>query len=120
MGVFFERQFGARRTFMFFLICGMAGNLTYFILNPALITPVIGASGAISGLFGAAFIMMTALGMAGPEAQKRGPLPFILLWVSIIVVFGMISADTAWQSHLGGFLGGVGFFQLWRKGKIRF
>lgn len=120
MGVFFERQFGAKRTFIFFILCGMAGNLVYFILNPALTTPVVGASGAISGLFGATIMMMTSSGMAGPEAQKRGPVPFILLWITIIVVFGMMSADTAWQSHLGGFLGGIGLFQLWRKGKIRF
>lgn len=120
MGVFFERQFGAKRTLLFFLLCGMAGNLVYFILNPALTTPVIGASGAISGLFGATMLMMTSSGLAGPEAQKRGPAPFILLWISIIVVFGMLSEDTAWQSHLGGFLGGLGFFHLWRTGKIRF
>ncbi len=120
MGVFFERQFGARRTLIFFLLCGMAGNLVYFILNPALTAPVIGASGAISGLFGAAMMMMTSSGMAGEQAQKRGPVHFILLWITIIVVFGMISADTAWQSHLGGFLGGIGLFQLWRNGKIRF
>jgi len=118
MGVLFERQFGAKRTLIFFLLCGMAGNLVYFILNPALTAPVIGASGAISGLFGAAVMMMNSGGMAGSGAQNRGPLHFILLWISIIVVFGMLSADTAWQSHLGGFLGGVGLFQLWRTGKI--
>jgi len=118
MGVLFERQFGAKRTLIFFLLCGMAGNLVYFILNPALTAPVIGASGAISGLFGAAVMMMNSNGMTG--SQNRGPLHFILLWISIIVIFGMLSADTAWQSHLGGFLGGVGLFQLWRTGKIRF
>ena len=120
MGIFFERQFGAKRTLIFFLLCGMAGNLTYFILDPTLKAPVIGASGAISGLFGATMMIITTSGMAGPEAQKRGPVSFILIWICIIVVLGMISADTAWQAHLGGFLGGVGLFQLWRKGKIRF
>lgn len=120
MGVFFERQFGARRTFIFFIACGMAGNVVYFLLNPTLAAPVIGASGAISGLFGATMMMMTSSGLVGPEAQKRGPMPFILLWVSIIVITGAFSADTAWQSHLGGFLGGIGFYQLWRKGHIKF
>ncbi len=121
MGVLFERQFGAKRTLIFFLLCGMAGNLIYFILNPGLTTPVIGASGAISGLFGAAVMMMNSGTMATRYgAPNKGALHFILLWISIIVVFGMLSADTAWQSHLGGFLGGVGLFQLWRTGKIRF
>lgn len=120
MGVFFERQFGARIALIFFIFCGMAGNLAYFILNPDTSAPVVGASGAISGLFAAALLMMNLSGMAGPQAQKRGPFPFILLWITIMISIGMISADTAWQSHLGGFLGGLGLFQLWRKGKVRF
>ena len=120
MGVFFERQFGLRITLIFFVFSLMSGNLVYFILNPAATTPVIGASGAISGLFGAVILMMNFSGIAGAQAQKRGPFPFILLWVTVMIVVGLISSDTAWQSHLGGFLGGIGLFQLWRKGKVRF
>ena len=120
MGVFFERHFGSRITLIFFIVSLMCGNLTYFILSPAATNPVVGASGAISGLFGAAILVMNLSGMSGPTAQKRGPLPFIVIWIAIMIGVGMISSDTAWQSHLGGFLGGIGLFQLWRKGKVRF
>lgn len=120
MGVFFERQFGAKATLKVFILSGLAGSLVYFLLNPTLSSPVVGASGAISGLFAAALMMMHLSGMAGQKAHKRGPFPFILLWITIMISVGLISDDTAWQSHLGGFLGGLGLFQLWRKGKIRF
>ncbi len=119
MGVFFERQFGARITLIFFIFCLMTGNLMYFILSPASTHPVIGASGAISGLFGAVILMMNLGGLAGSFGQKRGPLPIILLWIAIMIGVGLISADTAWQAHLGGFLGGIALFNLWQKGKIK-
>ncbi|MCK5374888.1 MAG: rhomboid family intramembrane serine protease [Alphaproteobacteria bacterium] len=120
MGVFFERQFGTRATLIYFVVCTLCGDLTYFILNPTTTTPVIGASGAISGLFAGVLMMMNASGMSGSYAKRRGPFPFILLWIVIMIGVGLISTDTAWQAHLGGFLGGLGLFQLWRKGKIRF
>ncbi|MFP4097859.1 MAG: rhomboid family intramembrane serine protease [Alphaproteobacteria bacterium] len=118
MGVFFERQFGTRVTIIFFIVSLMCGNLMYFVLSPAKISPVVGASGAISGLFGGFLMTMNINGMAGTRAQRRGPLPIILLWLSIMIGIGLISTDTAWQSHLGGFLGGLGLFQLWRSRKI--
>ncbi len=120
MGVFFERQFGAKRTFAFFLLCGLIGSLTCVVLTPFSTNPVVGASGGISGLFAVAVLTMIERGMAGPEAKRRGPMPFIILWSFILVGTGMIGSDTSWQSHIGGFLGGVGIFHLWRKGIIKF
>ncbi|MGH1455921.1 MAG: rhomboid family intramembrane serine protease [Alphaproteobacteria bacterium] len=120
MGIFFERTYGTKRAVIFFLLCGMAGHLAYLVLNPFSTMPVIGASGAISGLFAVTVITMSESGMMGPEAQKRGPLPFILLWISIIVIMGALGPGTAWQSHLGGFVGGIGFFHLWKRGILKF
>lgn len=119
MGVFFEREFGAKRTAIFFFLCGMAGNAAYLLLDFGSTVPVIGASGAISGLFAVAFTLMIERGMLGVEMQRRGALPFILLWSTIIIAMGVISNDTSWQSHIGGFLGGAGLFRLWQKGIIR-
>ncbi len=119
MGMFFERVFGARAALVFFIISGVAGNLVYLILDPMSLTPVIGASGAINGLFAATLIIMVERGMMGPEAQKRGPFPIILFWASIMILIGLISSDTSWQSHLGGFFCGVGLLHLWKRGYLR-
>ncbi len=119
MGILCERQFGAKATAIAFLICGMTGNLAYVLLFPASTAPVIGASGAISGLFAIAFLSLIEQGMLGPETQRRGPMPFILLWCTLIIGLGFISANTAWQSHLGGFLGGIALVQLQKKRLIR-
>ncbi len=119
MGIFCERQFGAKTTAIIFMLSGMAGNILYFILTPTTTIPVIGASGAISGLFAVSLMFMIENGHMGPEMQRRGPLPFILLWSTIIIALGFISAGTAWQSHLGGFLCGITLVQMQKKGWIR-
>ncbi len=120
MGVFFEREFGAKRTAIFFILCGLAGNLAYLLLDFNSTVPVIGASGAISGLFAVTFTIMIERGLMGAEMQRRGSLPFILLWSTVIIGLGLISSDTSWQSHIGGFIGGAIIFDLWKKGKLRF
>jgi len=118
-GVFFERQFGAKSTFIVFIICGIAGHLACIGLNPYAQSAIIGASGAINGLFALTFMLMIHQGMMGPVLQAEGPKRFILLWLAIIVGVGLLSENISWQSHLGGFLCGIGIFYLWKKGKIK-
>ncbi len=120
MGIFSERQFGTRKTVIFFTICGLCGNLFYILINPFSSIPVIGASGAISGLFALSFLNMLEYGSIMQNQPKRSPTPFILLWSAIIAGFGMLGQDISWQSHLGGFWSGTAIFLLWKKGLIRF
>ncbi len=120
MGMFFERSFGAKATAFFFFACGLAGAATYFLLNPHSATPIIGASGSISGLFGAVTILLF---QRSPQRRfsKRGPWPLIAFWVLFMAVMGTIGQDAmAWQAHIGGFLAGIGLLHLLQKGKLRF
>ena len=119
MGVMFERLYGAKRCAIFFLFSGLCGSLLYFIISPTATMPVIGASGAISGLFAAAFMSLIESGAAGPEAQRKGPMPFILIWTTIMIGVGFIGQDISWPSHLGGFYAGLGLYQLWKRGHIK-
>lgn len=120
MGVLFERQLGARNTIKVYFMCGIIGDLLYFTLSPFSTVPVIGASGAITGLFAFSFLMIQDFGVNGHAPQKNKTTSFILIWLAIIVGFGLLSPNTAWQAHLGGFFAGLGIYQLWKRGKIRF
>ncbi len=118
LGMFFERELGTRRTIFFFFICGLAGALTYFALNPFSEVPVIGASGSVSGLFGALIMLLGKRGGLG--RQTRGPWPLVAFWLVFMVLTGALTGGAvAWQAHIGGFLAGIGLLHLLQKGKIR-
>lgn len=104
-----EKWRGKRGFLLVFFGSGLVGALAQFALAPYLENPMIGASGAISGLFGALLIEMRARGHLG-EAGKLWP--FILLWIAISVFFGAFgvpgeAAPIAWATHVGGFFGGM-------------
>lgn len=123
LGILFEKAFGTRATLKFFFACGLAGAFLYFALNPHTANPVIGASGGISGLFGAAIILMMQQNRFNPAVQKftkRGPWPVVIFWGLFMLLLGLLGGgDMAWQAHMGGYIAGVGLLTLMQKGKLR-
>lgn len=126
------RRFGSGRSatirfFIFYFICGVAGALTHMIFYPSGTMPLVGASGAISGLMGgAARFMFVPGGFYGNRYLRLSPIydprviVFAVVFVLINIIFGTIGLDAvqspglvAWQAHIGGFLAGLflfGFF----------
>ncbi|MGB0720404.1 MAG: rhomboid family intramembrane serine protease [Bdellovibrionales bacterium] len=122
LGTFTEKLLGTRTSIKIFFLCGIAGALAYFIVNPYSITPVIGASGSISGFF--AIILITLyeqnrFGALSAKFRGKGPWPIIIIWAAIMTLIGLIGGGIAWEAHLGGFLAGAALFQGLRYGKIR-
>lgn len=120
-GPIVARRFGAMLFLLFFAVCGIVGALTYLAFNWGSQVPVVGASGAISGLMAAALRMLptqTPWAVAGetPLAPllSRQLLIFTTIWVAINLVTGITglgmggeSGLIAWQAHLGGFAAGL-------------
>lgn len=103
---------GSVRFFSFFLATGVLAGLTFWVLHPEGTTPLVGASGAISGLMGAAARLLAAPGRV--SSPFGGPaLRFIVPWVAInlvIAVIGSVAAGgllIAWEAHLGGLAAGL-------------
>ena len=123
LGIFFERNFGTRTTAIFFALCTLAGALFYFAFAPQTTTPMIGASGGISGLFGALIYITLTQNTHHPVTQrfgKRGPWPVLIVWGLIIVIPGLfMGGQLAWQAHLGGYVAGLGLLIAMQKGKIK-
>lgn len=119
MGIFLETSFGARRAFLFFLLCGLSGNLLFFLLNPGQVTPLLGASGAIDGFFAVFLIINWSRMPLPPHLHKRGYAPLMVFWILLTVALGFVFPGTAWEAHLGGLLAGWGVLELWKRGKIR-
>lgn len=114
-GAGLERWIGKTRFIVFFILCGLCGVLAETVVHPFLDHPVIGASGALSGLFAAVLIGLQKSGRL--PTGRFGIWPFAALWIGISAVFGLFSGDLAggpiaWAAHLGGFLGGVALTKL--------
>ena len=119
-GAVVVRRFGNLRFFIFFLMCGVAGAVLHLALNWGSIAPVIGASGAISGLMGAAFRIMGREGDAFTAPQPLAPLfsRRILIWSAVWIAINIVAGVSgigagpgiqliAWEAHLGGFAAGL-------------
>ena len=103
-----ERWIGSKRMIVLFVLSGLFGAATHYVLNTGSSFPMIGASGGLSGLFAAALIMISR---GQREMGGRfGILPFALIWIGLSIGFGMLGGPDgsmiAWAAHVGGFLGG--------------
>ncbi len=114
-GTLIEAMLGRMRYLIIYFLAGAAGGLVHAFVMPTSEAPVIGASGAISGIMAAAFL-------AAPKMRILlfiVPMPF---YVAIFLILGAhavaIVTDwepgIAWWAHLGGFAAGALLFVLLR------
>lgn len=105
---------GAALFFLFYLVCGAFAGLAYaaFHLHDAN-HQLIGASGAVAGLMGAAARLLYGRGGIAPLTDRR-VLGFAAVWVGLNIALGLIGfapgmegASVAWEAHLGGFAAGI-------------
>src|SRR5262245_47914156 len=103
-----ERLLGTRRFIIFYLSAGVVAGLVHALLFPDSVDPVIGASGAISGVFGAVLMLMRRIG------SLNSILPVAAIWIGLNVFFGLFGGtpgaageQVAWTAHVGGFVYGL-------------
>ena len=103
-----ERVLGVRRFILFYLSAGVVAGFVHVLLFPASTDPVIGASGAISGVFGAVLMLMRYVG------SLKSLLPVAGIWIALNVFFGIFGGmpgaggeQIAWTAHIGGFVYGL-------------
>jgi len=130
-GTSVARRTGPVRFVAFFLLCGIGGALFYWACNIGRPSPMIGASGAISGLMGASFRFLFGPlreldgdAIAGEAMQppllslrdtlrEQRILAAIGGWTLLNVLFawgaaGMLDGvNIAWEAHVGGFYMGL-------------
>lgn len=92
-----EPALGRARYGALLLLSALGGSVAVLFLTPAM-TPTLGASGAVFGLFGALFILMRATG-----SQTGG----ILTLIAINVVISFVIPGISWQGHFGGLVTGA-------------
>ncbi len=118
-----EDALGHVRFIAFYLLCGILAGLAHAMQDPSSQVPLIGASGAISGVLGAYALLY-------PNARVLTLVPFIIFFVvrlrAVVViglwfVFQLLNAvldsgagGIAYLAHIGGFVAGVALLYVFK------
>jgi len=125
-----EDAMGHIRYLLFYLVCGIVAGLAQVVVDPTSLTPLVGASGAISGVLGAYIVLF-------PRGKIR-TLVFLGYFVTVVMIpawiqiglwillqffngfasLGVRTEETgggvAYFAHIGGFLAGAVLIWLFR------
>ena len=121
-----EDALGHVRFVVFFLLCGVAGGLAQSLVEPDSVTPVIGASGAISGVLGGYLLLY-------PRARLL-VLAFLMIPIrlpALLVIGTFFAQDLLWGltdapaalgtavwAHIGGFIAGAVLVVFMRNARV--
>jgi membrane associated rhomboid family serine protease len=118
------------RFIVFYLFCGLAAAAAQIASNPGSLAPMIGASGAISGVMGAylvlyprvrvytlipLFVVLTSIALPAWS--------MLLYWMVLQLLSGLVSLSgssmggVAFFAHVGGFVAGVVLIKLFAKNR---
>lgn len=123
-----EDMVGHVKFIFFYLVCGIIAAYAHAITSPSSPIPMIGASGAVSGVLGAYILLF-------PHARVhtliffgfffdviRLPAIFVIgFWIFIQFINGILSkgfaghSGVAWFAHIGGFIAGLILINLFIK-----
>ena len=123
-----EDSMGRVRFVIFYVLCGLAAAAAQIAINPGSIVPMVGASGAISGVLGAylvqyprvrvnvlIFLFIFIRVISVPAWMM------LLFWIGLQLLSGLpqlssvrpdVSAGVAVWAHIGGFVAGVVLVKL--------
>lgn len=104
VGSYLERLLGWARYLAVYFVSALAGSVTWLLFQPVdptvpeSLTPIVGASGAVFGLFAAVVVLNRHLGR-----ESSG----LVVTIGINAVLGFVIPQVAWEAHLGGLVAGA-------------
>lgn len=127
-----EDKLGHLRFIVFYIFCGIVSAYVNAIADPHSRIPMIGASGAISGVLGAYLLLFqramvhTLVFLGFFVTVVRIPSLIVIgFWAIIQLINGLISTGlareggVAWFAHIGGFLAGLLTIKLWLPRRLK-
>jgi membrane associated rhomboid family serine protease len=121
-----EDSMGHGRYLVFYLLCGTAAALAQALVNPDSTIPMVGASGAISGVLGAYLLLhpnatvRTVVFLGVFVTMMHLPALVVLgLWFLMQLANAALSSSgapgVAFWAHVGGFIAGMALVPLFKK-----
>ena len=127
-----EDVMGHVKFVIFYVVCGIFAAMSHALTDPSSAVPMVGASGAISGVLGAYLLLY-------PRAQVLVLIPlgifmrtmyvpagfvlgfwFVLQLLSGGMSLGQGGGGVAWFAHVGGFVAGMALIGLFKRPDVRF
>lgn len=119
-----ENRIGHLRYLLFYLACGFLAAVAQIVTDPNSVVPMLGASGAISGVLGAYMllfptnrvqvIVMRFMVQTVPAYVALG------LWIAFQIISGLLTpkgaGGVAYAAHIGGFFAGLLLIKLFAIG----
>ena len=125
-----EDAMGRLRFVVFYLLCGLAAALAQVITNPGSAIPMVGASGAISGVMGGYLVLfprvrvfcLLILGFFVTSVALPAWV-MLLYWLGIQFVSGLAAfggdvGGVAFWAHVGGFVAGLVLVKLFARPEL--
>src|SRR5215203_239216 len=119
-----ENMIGHVRYAAFYLICGFAAAIAQIILGPDSVIPMLGASGAISGVLGGYILLFPTNRVRALIFNVFTTVPAYValgLWIGVQFVQGYFAppgqGGVAYAAHIGGFLAGLALIKVFAIGK---
>jgi membrane associated rhomboid family serine protease len=119
-----ENLLGHVRYAFFYIVCGFAAAIAQIIMGPDSVIPMLGASGAISGVLGGYILLF-------PQKQVRAIIFNFLttvpafvaigIWIVYQLIVGYMtdpsSGGVAYAAHIGGFIAGLALIKVFALGR---
>ena len=119
-----ENLLGHIRFAIFYIVCGLAAAFAQVFMDPNSLIPMLGASGAISGVLGGYLVLF-------PQRQVRALIFNFLttvpafvalgLWIGVQLLQGYFSpagqGGVAYAAHIGGFIAGAALIKVFAIGR---
>ena len=125
-----EDAMGHARFLLFYFLCGIAAVMAQALPDPDSTIPMIGASGAISGVLGAYLLLypharvLVAVPLGLILYTMRIPAGFVLaFWFALQLISSLTAGEqqggVAFGAHIGGFVAGMALIPLFKHRSVR-
>ncbi len=119
-----ENLLGHIRFAVFYVLCGFAAAAAQIIMGPDSIIPMLGASGAISGVLGGYVLLFPKREVRAIIFNFLTTVPAFVaigLWIVYQIVLGYFTpagtGGVAYAAHIGGFVAGLVTIKLFALGR---
>lgn len=123
-----EDAMGHVRFAIFYLLCGAAAAVTQAFVEPNSAIPMVGASGAVSGVLGAYLVLhpharVVVLLFYGLVTTFTLPAMAVLGWWIAVQMINVLITEpgqggVAWYAHIGGFVAGMVLVPFFRRSNV--